>query len=184
MNRRRLIVAAGGLGVSLSGCLSQGFMSAEQTDSPTPSPDGEFGYCPAVPDSRRVEVPPWPDRPDSLTRETVKRFVTRFEEAFRARIVLPKGTDNIEAVHVSASATDDDVTRTDEGWLVQFSVSEPDFVLRSPTPTESPHSDPPIYPVSYFVSDDAVFRAERTVDPRESAQGARLDCHETGSTAD
>lgn len=40
MNRRTLIVAVGGLGIPLTGCLSQGATSGEQTNSPTQSPEG------------------------------------------------------------------------------------------------------------------------------------------------
>lgn len=181
MNRRHLLVAVGGLGTSLSGCLGQGSTSEEQTDSPTPPPADD--YCPDGPGSQQVEVPAWPDEPDSLTRETVRRFATRYEEAFRARLALPSDTDNIEAVHVSASASGDSVTRADSGWLVHFAVREPELVLRSPTPTESPHYDPAMYPVSYFVSDDAVFRAMgNEVDPRET--GSKLDCHRPESSAE
>lgn len=134
-------------------------------------------------ESRQVEVPAWPDKPDSLTRENVVQFVLRYEEAFRARETLPPNTDNVETVDVSASVTDEYVTRTDTGWLVHPTVPEPELVLRTPTPAPSPHYDPGISIVSYFVSDDAVFRSwENEVDPRE--KGTELDCHRTGSSSE
>lgn len=183
MNRRHLLGAVGGLGVSLTGCLSQGAPSGEQADSPTPSPTDEYGFCPDDPDSNQVEIPAWPQKPHSLTRETVAGFVAQYEEAFRGRLALPADTDNITAVRVIGSASKNDVTRTDGGWLAHFLVSEPTFVRHSPTPTESSHDSRAMYPVSYFVSDDAVFRAMKNkVDPRE--KGNKLNCHRTGSSDD
>lgn len=181
MNRRTLMIAVGGFGVSLTGCLSQGAPPEEQTDSPTPSPADEYGFCPDDPDLNDITA--WPEKPDSLTRETVARFVTQYEEAFRGRLALPADTDNITAVRVFGAASKNDVTRTDGGWLAHFLVSEPDFVRRSPTPTKSSHDSRALYPVSYFVSDDAVFRAmENKVDPQE--KGNKLNCHRTGRSGE
>lgn len=165
---------------SLSGCFSQGYTPGEQIDQSTLSPADEFGDCPDGPDSNQVKIPAWPDKPDSLTRETVKRFVRQYEKAFRARGAFPTERDNIKAVHVIGAPSKNDVTRTDGGWLVHFFVSEPSFVFRSPTPTENSQDSLAMFSVSYFVNDDAVFRAtQQKVDPRE--EGTELQCNKIDS---
>lgn len=161
MNRRTFLGAISVIGTSLAGCTGHVTVPGESADgSPSGTP------TPSATAYSEVERPPCPEFPDSLTDETVAQFITRFEEAYAARVALPTNTANIEAVHVSANT--EDVIQTDGGWLVHLTVREPTYTYRSPT--ESPHYDPGIYYASYFLRDDAVLRARGTehIDPREN----------------
>lgn len=175
MHRRSLLVAVGSAGVTLTGCLGQGSAPESETDTPT---EGDVGRCPPAPDSQDVDVPPWPDHPDSLSRDAATRFAARFEEAYAARQALAETRADVTAVTVRAYESNAEASRADGGWEVHFAVREPTFTHR--TPTEGPHHDPGRYYASYFVSDHEVLRARDTeaVDPR--AEGVALDCHRAG----
>lgn len=167
MNRRRLLAAVGGLGAAVPGCLGPGGNAGALADPPassgTPSPVVVSG----------VEVPPCPERPTSLTRDSVVRFAIRFERAYLARVTL-RETDR-DVVSVDVDVRDPEATATRRGWVVRFAVVGPAYRYRRPESTGTAHVDPPLTTAHYLVTDAAVYRAlsPETVAPREHGTPVR-----------
>lgn len=161
--RRRLLTVGCGLGVALSGCIGQKLV---------PNPTNTSTSTAAPPTEADVEVPPCPERPTSLTRETALQFVVQFEKAYAIRQTLQRERDESRIVSISITVDEDrTVTKTSEGWIVRFTVIGPSYVFYpDPNATTTLHADPGLYEANYFISDRHLLRAESTaeqpVDPR------------------
>lgn len=166
MNRRQVLAGIGGVGASLSGCLDGGAATTQPTDAPTPAVESQ------------VEVPPCPERPDSFTRETALQFATQFEKSYRIRRTLREREHVVSIfVEIREALTEKTATRTDEGWLVRFTVLGPAYRYRpTPSSTQTAHVDPSMTVAHYLLTDRTVFRAVSldTVDPREA--GSAVQC--------
>lgn len=155
MNRRQLLAAVGGLGVPLG-----------TNGTPEPHP--------------YVEVPPCPEIPEPLTRETVGRFAPRFERAYANRILDDRTRDMaLHSSSLSVSIHDDpEVATAGDGWVVRFLVVGPGYGIRPPGGGAiSVHLG--YWTAHYFVTDDTVVRAAgdppiEPVDPRE--HGTAVQC--------
>lgn len=144
---------AGGIGGVLAGCLGEGNAPAQPTHSPTQSPPVET----------RVEVPACPDRPASLTYDSVVRYAIQFEKAYTTRVILQEN-DRVTYVQFKQLAgmydgePNAEISRVDDGWVVRFSVT-PAYGYRPHEGTaESVHVDPAQYTANYFISATTVYR--------------------------
>lgn len=170
MNRRLFLSMAGLVGGSLAGCLGQGAAPEQPTatDSPTPSPTT----------GSQVEVPPCPEKPNPITRDTVLQFATQFEKAFVTRNVLREHERVVSVdIDIGRSPTSKTATQTDGGSVARFNVNGPAYRYRpNPESTETAHYDPPLYVANYLVTDQTVVRAKaaKEVDPRE--HGTEVTC--------
>lgn len=106
-----------------------------------------------------MSIPPWPERPDSLTAETAGEYAQQFERAFVVRRTLQETRREIVSIDVHTATNGDgpEVTRSGDGWVVQFGVVGPNY--RHP-PTMTPdHADGGLYTASYLLTDERVIRA-------------------------
>lgn len=187
MNRRQILAAVAGIGASsLAGCAGRGSSPDGSTDSPAGPTTSDVPTRSPTPTSRarsptsaaesEIEVPPCPGTPASLTRETVVRFASQFERAYVTRTVL-REHERVTSVRVDVEDAEAEVIRTDDGWVVRFTVVGPAYRYR-PTPgsTVTAHVDPPLYVASYFVGEPSVLRAVgvETVDPQ--TEGTAVSC--------
>lgn len=158
MYRRRLLVLVGGMAGPLGGCSGGGRLPGQSTDSPTPSPPVES----------RVEVPPCPEKPDPLTRETVVRFAILFEKAYVTRQILHEQERVTYVDFLTIGQVEDDpnapVTPTADGFIARFPVSPAYGYRDDPGKAVTAHADLPEYTATYFVTDETVRRAKATSD--------------------
>lgn len=171
MNRRRffgVIGGLGGLGGSLAGCLGRGSVPVQPTESATLTPT----------DQEEIEVPPCPEMPDMLTRETVLQFAMQFEKAYRIRKTFPENARVVSIrFEITDALTEREAIKTGDGWVVRFSVLGPAYRYYPHSNATTPiHGDPGLTAANYFVTDETVRRAHATeaVDPRE--QGTVVQC--------
>jgi hypothetical protein len=111
----------------------------------------------------------YPDRPESLTNQTVTGYATELERAYQYRRA---GNDTVE-IHLGRAAAS--VNRTETGSLVQM-----EFGLSVYTCTDGVRSvGDGYYSVRYFINETAVYRAQRggsgdVPDPREHGERIRV----------
>lgn len=165
--RRQLLHLLGVAGLlGLAGCSSLTADRSGKTGLPTATKDIES----------RVEVPDCPDKPDTLTRESVVPFAVQFEKAYFTRQILEE-RDAVTYVQFKqiAGVSDDNpdvaVRSAEDGYEVRFSVSVAYGYRPAPRTPESAHADLPGYAATYFLNESLVVRAEARgetpVDPRE-----------------
>ncbi|PSQ40080.1 hypothetical protein BRD13_00565 [Halobacteriales archaeon SW_5_70_135] len=122
-----------------------------------------------------LDLPPCPDRPDTLTGAAALQYATAFEEAYVTRLRIRDRRDEIASVSNASVRTDEAVVReTDEGWVVRFGVSSPTWEYR-----DGSHADCGGYTTAYLITDQQVLRAGTTgpdnpADPREN--GTAVEC--------
>ncbi|MFD1512700.1 hypothetical protein [Halomarina rubra] len=142
-----------------SGCL--GWSSAAPRDD-----------CP----DERVTAVPYPDRPATLTNETVRAFVADLEEAY----TYGRHADG-DHVEVAFDPEPDRVDRTGEGWFVTVETAQSTRVCSNGTVGVSDGGERTI---RYFVNDSAVFRdlaRSPGEDPREYGVRIRVGATENAS---
>ena len=184
MNRRELLglgVVAGSL---LAGCTRSG-VSSVPGESPTPTPansegdnegDDPGGY------DEFVEVPACPDAPDDLAEENVGGYTNQFEQAYKAR-QLKDRKDIVGYISFKNGGSIRSVTAVDGGFRVRLSYDLA-YGVEPPedeTAIELVHADIP-YAVSYFVSNESVYRVELE-DPYETP-ASPIDPREAGSSVE
>ena len=168
VSRRHVLASMSGLGVAISGCLTQGDDSSptsneSQSGSPTATP------TPTVVNG--VEVPPCPDRPDSFTRATVRQFAFQFEKAYDSQETV-QGRDDIVSFDVDIVESDENVVvGTDDGWIVRFEVIGPKTQLE-----DGLHGDPSWFRAHYLIVEDGVFRAVSLDDVDPQQEGTEVQC--------
>lgn len=150
--------------VVLGGCLAHFGVGSS-------SPETEAD-CPR----ERVTPVPYPDRPATLTNESVRAFVADLERAH----VLTREAER-DATKVSFDPEPDDVTRVDDGWSVRVETG-----LSTYTCTDGSLAvGDGYYTVRYFVNETAVYRVQDGGDgpvpePREHGERIRVT-NETSS---
>lgn len=168
MDRRALLRTIGIVGaVAAAGCLSSGEGSPPgQTDTARDegTASGEratTGGCDAAsPPSPSTgeglpDPEPYPDRPSSLTPESVREYVESYETAYRHNGVLAELAADDDCVrHLGASVTESDVTPSKNGYEATVTTRASYTGERCPsgTATPPPHSDLARKTVSYTVT--------------------------------
>ncbi|WP_158059256.1 hypothetical protein [Halorussus halophilus] len=172
MHRRHALHLLAGTSISLTGCLGQNTTPNQSTTSPaetqtqTPPPETR-----ATTDDLQIDVPPCPEKPDTLTRDTALQFARQFEKALVTREVISgQNAEEIISIDVSIQEDTTEVTRTDDGWVVRFDVIAPAVEY------ESGHTDPGMYVVNYLVTDRNVFRAQATEAVAPRKEGVSVSC--------
>jgi len=147
--------------VVLSGCLGQ-FASDESTST-----------C----SEERLTPVPFPDRPASLTNDSVSAFVATLEEAYLYNQYA--GDENI--TKITFDSEPDTVTRLDDGWLVRI---ESLFALYDCAGGALGVSDGH-HSVSCFINESAVYREggdSPGSDPRDGGIPIRVGNTTTAET--
>ena len=168
VTRRHVLASMSGLGVAISGCLTQGDDSSptsnkSQSGSPTATP------TPTVVNG--VEVPPCPDRPNCFTGATVRQFAFQFEKAYNSQETV-QGRDDIVSIDVDVVESDENmVVGTDDGWIVRFEVIGPKTQLE-----DGLHGDPSWFRAHYLIVEDGVFRAVSLDDVDPQQEGTEVQC--------
>ena len=149
----RLVLAAAVLSlVVLGSCLAQS------------EPSGEFDRCRRDP----VTAVPYPDRPASLTNESVRTFAANLEEAY----VLDRKVRDNGTVEVSFDPQPDEVTELDDGWSVRIDTGLSVYTCTDGSLAVSDGA----YVARYFINESAVYRSDSgsrpVADPRE--RGVRI----------
>lgn len=152
--------------------------SPEPTRSlPTVSPD-ECPAEPRVPDTvvDEDDMPPVPDRPESLDDEAVTEYVSDYEYAYKYRSMAGYG-DGIVEFNLTIEPT---VAERGSSWVVVTSDYTQDYGRWDDGDgTPHGHFDGYRYSLAYLVTDEAVRRATNREtgdppDPRE--EGQLLEC--------
>ena len=119
--------------------------------------------------SETVTPVPYPERPATLTNDSVRPFVADLERAYQSLRAAPD--ENI--TNVTFDPTPDTVTATDDGWLVRI---ESGYVVYDCAGGGLGVTDGYLY-VTYFVNKSAVYRAqgdETGIDPRVDGTGIQV----------
>ena len=118
----------------------------------------------------RVTSIPYPDRPATLTNESVRAFVADLERAY----VHSREAER-DVTKVSFDPEPDDVTRLDDGWSVRIETG-----LSTYTCTDGGLAvGDGYYTARYFVNESAVYRVQEggdgpVPDPRERGDRLRV----------
>lgn len=151
MYRRTFLVGLSGVS-GLAGCVGQSTRPGQDA-----CPDGE------------VTPIPYPDRPTTLTNESVHRFVADLERAY----VYDRESESGTVVSISMDPEPDEVTKVDDGWAVRI---ETGFSKETCQDGARAVGDG-YYTVRYFLNESHIYRAQdggagSAPDPRE--QGTRI----------
>jgi len=153
--------------VVLSGCAAAGpGGTASPTASPVPTPTGPCAVDDRPmpdPDSNEVEPDEYPERPDSLSAETVGEFVDSFEETYIQNAALGNGRN---VTYIETYTDDVNVTAHGDVYVVRLS-SYTNGNYRD-TGEETPievHWDGAPEPVTYLVTEDRMLRGEGELSP-------------------
>lgn len=146
--------------VALGGCLGH-----LDSDSTGPETETETD-CP----KEQVTPVPYPDRPASLTNESVRAFVADLERAY----VHTREADG-EATDLSFDPEPDDVTRMEDGWSVRVETGIATYSCAGGNLAVGDGH----YTARYFVNESAVYRAQdagdgAVPDPRERGKRIRV----------
>lgn len=148
--------------VVLSGCAAVGpGGTASPTATPIPTPTGpcEVDDRP-MPEHDSNEVAPdeYPERPDSLSGESVAPFVASFEETYIQNSVLADGSN---ITYIETYTNDVNVTAHGDVYVVRL-TSYTNGNYRD-TGEETPievHWDGAPQPITYLVTEDGMLRGE------------------------
>ena len=167
MRRRNVLKLVGGAGASVAGCSGPSAAPSPRTDAPTSS----------VPPETRVEVPPCPESPDTLTAETAGRFASEFERAYRARLLLRRRDGITPPIQFRGLRESPPGERDGSGFIIrlnyrlsyqQMSDGQTPVAVDVDLPSESFH---------YFIGSQQVLRAKteynQTVDPLRKGSDVR-----------
>jgi len=151
--------------VVLSGCAAVG-PGASPTASPIPTPTGPCDVADRPsPDADGDEVEPdeYPERPDSLTAETVGAYVTSFEETYIQNAALAGG-ENV--TYIETYANDVNVTAHGDVYVVRLTsyTNGAYHDTGEETPIEV-HWDGAPEPVTYLVTEGRTIRGEGDLAP-------------------
>ena len=158
LHRSVLLALAVAALVVLGGCL--GHFGAGSSSS------GTEADCPR----ERVTSVPYPDRPATLTNESVRAFVADLE---RAHVLTREAED--DATKVSFDPGPDDVTRVDDGWSVRVETGLSTYACTDGSLAVGDG----YYTARYFVNETAVYRVQEggdgsVPDPREHGERIRV----------
>jgi hypothetical protein len=144
-SRRRLLAACiGGAGTVIAGCLSEQ-PGSTNTSSDTPT-DPCTAQDPPAPSDAAAPPRSYPDRPAELTKETIKQFLTAYENAYQYNDALAANPDKIGRTNeitirihsVSVTSESDGFTATVSGQF-QSDIIDTDPSTTTPeTQTETP----------------------------------------------
>lgn len=126
---------------------------------------GDDTGCPP----ERVTSRPYPARPETLTEQSVREFVTELERAY----VHHREARDGETVSVSFDPEPDEVRRVDGGWSARIETGYSEEVCHDGALAVGDG----YYVARYFVDEEAVYRAasggaDSPPDPRE--EGTRI----------
>jgi hypothetical protein len=126
--------------VALGGCLSQ-----FGTESTNP---GDRNTCP----DEQVTSVPYPDRPATLTNESVQAFIADLEQAY----VYNREADEGNVTNISFDPEPDDVIQLEDGWSLRLEtgISEYRCVDGSLSVGDG------YYTARYFLNESAIYRAQ------------------------
>lgn len=171
----------------LAGCTAAPGSEGEATGSPTPArtatpaltPTETPGECVAVapatvdPVREGVEPSERPDPPREWNRSSVERYVVAFEEAYSRNAALRRDTREVTVV-----VGDVAVERRDGAWMVDLVSRTNTWVQGRASGTGTAtvvHGDGASVPVTYRVTDRALYREEGRIGGTPSASGAPTD---------
>ena len=148
----------------LAGCTATpGGEGGTPTLTPTPTP----GECDAVEqhpvDPFREDVEPSepPDPPGEWNRSSVERYVVAFEEAYSRNAALRNASTRVEV-----TVGDVSVQRSGDVWVVGLTSRTNTWAQGRATGTATAtvvHGDGAHIPVTYRLTDRALYRTERSV---------------------
>jgi len=186
VNRRKFLAMAVTAGGFIAGCTRSG-VSGDPEESPTESPTmtptvkvNEEGFADPLTEYR------CPGRPeDGLTEETVTKYTTQFERAYKARQLVHGETNAVSVDYKDIQGMEEHATvaAVQNGFRVQFHVSI-GYATRYDETDSVVHADTS-YDVAYFLDNDSTYRvewkdwkltAETPPDPRE--EGSPVECSE------
>lgn len=164
----------------LAGCTAAppgGADSPTASTTPVPTPTGpcEVENRPSADvDAGEYHGESYPERPESLTRDTVGEFVASFEETYVHNGALAP-RENV--TYLETYVHDVTVTRHDEVYVVRLtSYTNGGFVdTREETPIEV-HWDGAPQPYTYLVTDDRVLRGEGDLDAAALRTASTVAC--------
>jgi hypothetical protein len=177
--------------------------ASPSTDSPSGSPTGGPSGPPSVTPDRcvaversvvdpfREDVEPSerPEPPGEWNRSSVERYVVAFEEAYARNGALRADTERVEVI-----VGDVAVERSDETWVVELTSRTNTWARGRGTGTATAtvvHGDGPHVPVTYHLTDRALYREEERIggtpsssatSSREPRHGRAVACFETQRT--
>lgn len=159
-NRRTLLQSSGtALLAGLAGCLSSAPSSTPTLTSSNTPTSTQAGNCPP----ERVTPLSYPERPVTLSNESVRTFAADLERAY---VYSREGGPDV--VDISFDPEPDEVTRVDDGWMVRIETSKSKEVCNDGSlGVGDAH-----YTARYFINESHIYRADEAFsgpvpDPRE-----------------
>lgn len=118
---------------------------------------------------KRLTPAPYPDRPATLSTESVRTFVADLERAY----VYAREASDGDVVNVSFDPEPDEVTRLEDGWSVRIETGFSQYTCLDGSLAVGDG----YYTARYFLNESAIYRAQDggagpVADPRE--QGTRI----------
>lgn len=145
--------------VVLAGCTA-GPLGTDEPPSPTESPAGtctEHQRETVDPYRDAVEPSELPERPDTLTRASVRDYVVAYERAYARNGRLER-----ISTEVSTNVQDVSVSQTGNGWVVRLTSQTNTWAAGTDTADGTPtvvHGDGAELPVAYLLTDDRLVRS-------------------------
>lgn len=140
LHRRGLLLLVIVPVVAFSGCLGQ--------LGTTPTSTEDSNTCP----DERVTPVPYPDRPATLTSDSVHAFITDLEQAY----VYNREADEGNVTNISFDPEPDNVTRLDDGWVVRIETGVSEYSCTNGTLSVGDG----YYTARYFLNESAIYRAQ------------------------
>lgn len=180
MHHRRpvlLVLLAGSM--LLAGCSMVGEPGTTPTANPQDCEPVERDTVDPFRDS--VEPSEWPDPPQTRTASSVERYVVDVERAYSRNEALRPDSTRVEVV-----VTGSTVSKEGDTWVVELTSRTNTWAagtaMGSATPTVV-HGDGPYVPVTYRLTDRALYRIEDSDDgsptrdkPPATPRGRTLVC--------
>lgn len=158
--------------------------SETPTGSPHGSPSATPGECVVVErpvaDPFRADVEPSerPEPPGEWNRSSVERYVVAFEEAYARNEALRNTSTRVGVIVGDVS-----VERTDGAWVVELTSRTNTWAQGRATGTATAtvvHGDGSYVPVTYRLTDRALYRTEGTVGGTPSSSETPIGVSEDG----